>query len=362
MKSNKHYNIPVFLPHAACPFRCVFCDQNLITSTKSLPTTEEAKDIIEETLMTIPVNSFVEIAFFGGSFTALSLEKQESYLKIAFPYLQSKRVQSIRVSTRPDFISDENLSLLRDYGVKTIELGIQSFDDEVLHASGRGYDSSIAIEACKKIKESGFLLGIQLMPGLPQDTSKKSIDSANKAVTLHADMVRIYPTVVLRGTALARMYENGRYFPISLPEAISTAAIMKMIFDKAEIPVIRLGLYVGKDLQNTENVLGGAFHPSLGERVEQRIFQIQIEKLLENETIVPKEIVSLEVNRRDYSKLIGYRRENLDFFSKKYNCRIDVKGVDSLEYGWVSMIRGKKVNKKLTRKDFLHSLDIDTII
>ena len=305
----RHYNIPIFLPYAACPFRCVYCDQHLITSQVQVPQPHEIGAKIEQTLSTISENAEVEIAFFGGTFTALPWEQQEVYLKTVQPWLKMGRVQRIRLSTRPDCIERQNVERLKSYGVQVVELGIQSFDDAVLRASGRGYTSLEAQEACTLIKAMGLKLGVQLMPGLPQDTLEKSVASAEKTIDLEADMVRIYPTVVLKGTPLERMMERGLYCPLGLEEAVEVSKEMRIRFEMAQIPVIRLGLYIGEDLQDVQNVCGGAFHPALGELVEQRIFYEQTQLLLKNRPFADERLV-FYVNQKDVSKFMGWRREN----------------------------------------------------
>lgn len=360
----RHYNIPVFLPHAACPFRCVFCDQHLITAQKNVPSPQEVNGILRETLSTIPEGAEVEAAFFGGSFTALDAAVQESYLAVVQPWLASGRIQSIRVSTRPDCIDEETLQRLARYHVKVIELGVQSFDAEVLRASGRGYTPETAEAACRSIREAGFLLGVQLMPGLPQDTLEKCMASARKTVELRADMVRIYPTVVLKGTALARMMADGRYEALSVERAVEIAKEMRLLFDRAQIPVIRLGLYAGEDLQNAENICGGAFHPALGELVEQKIFLEQTEMLLEEYRRTEPAAAPLVfyVNRRDLSKFMGQKRKNRQMLQKKCGgCAMRIQGIETNERDWVGIGPegiGQPVYR-LTRTEYLKRKETD---
>ncbi len=350
----RHYNIPVFLPHAACPFRCVFCDQHLITARQTLPTPQEAADIIHRNLTTIPPDAEVEIAFFGGSFTALPLTEQEAYLAAARPFLAGGRVKSLRISTRPDCLSEEIFALLRRYDVRVIELGIQSFDDDVLRASGRGYPAAAAEQGCRAVQEAGFTLGVQLMPGLPGDTPEKSVNAAKKAVALGAKMARIYPTVVLKGTALARMADQGRYTPLTVPEAVETAARMRMVLDAAGIPVIRVGLYVGEELQNPENVRGGAYHSALGELVEQRIFAWQTERLLEMLPPGEKPAVFF-VSPRDVSKFVGFTGENKRKLQAKYGT-MKLRTLPEENTGWVGIALhpgARQPEYLLSRAEFL---------
>ncbi|NLK88103.1 MAG: radical SAM protein, partial [Clostridiaceae bacterium] len=203
--SMKHVIIPVFVPHKGCPNDCIFCNQKKISGQISDMTTDRINEIIEEHLKTIDEGAFAEIAFYGGSFTAIEKGLQQGFLKEAYKYVTAGRVSEIRLSTRPDFIDEEILGMLGQYGVRTIELGVQSLDDDVLKASCRGHDASCVYRSCDLIKKMGFRLGIQTMTGLPGDTRERCIDTAKKVISLSPELVRIYPVLVIKGTGLEKL-------------------------------------------------------------------------------------------------------------------------------------------------------------
>ena len=222
--SRKHVIIPIFVPHKGCPNDCIFCNQKKISGQLEEMTTEKMHETVNAHLSTINRDTFVEIAFYGGSFTAIDKNRQEEFLKHAWAYIENGRVSEIRISTRPDRIDEEILGLLKRYGVRTIELGVQSLDDEVLRASLRGHDSAAVCKAAGLIKEMGFRLGIQIMTGLPGDTREKCLETAKKVISLSPDLVRIYPVLVIKGTVLEKLMERGEYRPQSLEEAVDLCA------------------------------------------------------------------------------------------------------------------------------------------
>lgn len=316
----RHYNIPIFVPHQGCPFQCVYCDQKIIASQQEAPTIQEVSETIERHLSTIPPEGAeVEIAFFGGSFTAIERELQDAYLQAAAPYLKD-RVSGIRLSTRPDCIDHEILEYLGRHGVNTIELGVQSLDDEVLELSARGYQAADVVQACRLIKAGGFKLGIQLMIGLPGDNRIRDLATTEQAIALAPDMVRIYPTVVIAGTWLDKAFKQGRYLPLELDEAVAIGKDMYLGFIAAAIPVIRMGLQAGEELRREGSVVAGPFHPSFGELVRQAVFRDQAELLLEryiNRRGARQEL-KLWVNPRDLSLMTGQRRSNIDYLVLRY--------------------------------------------
>ncbi|WP_028307376.1 elongator complex protein 3 [Desulfitibacter alkalitolerans] len=261
----KHYIIPIFVPHMGCPFQCVFCDQRKISGTRHADPVE----IINSYLETINKKKFkkkVEVAFYGGSFTAIEKKRQIELLSLVQPYIMSGRVDNIRISTRPDFISIEVLDYLKKYGVSVIELGVQSLDDKVLELSGRGHDSSCVYEGAKLIKEAEISLGIQLMPGLPGDTLDTILATTKKTIYIKPDFVRIYPTVVIQNTFLHELLKRKKYFPLKLSDAVNICAKMYREFINNRIQVIRMGLQA-TDLLEQEYVVQGPYHPSFGEMV-----------------------------------------------------------------------------------------------
>jgi histone acetyltransferase (RNA polymerase elongator complex component) len=338
--NKKHYNIPIFIPHLGCPFNCIFCDQKKISSQHQVPSITETVKIIEQHLSTIPAESEVEIAFFGGNFTSIPQQIQLKYLSAVNPYLRSGLVKSIRVSTRPDCIDRDILAFLQQWGVKTIELGVQSLSDKVLKASARGYKAEDVFKASRLIKEEQFKLGIQLMIGLPGDSFQLDQETTALAISLKPDMVRIYPTLILTGTVLETMYLQGAYTPTELPKAIRIAMHMFLMFQNQGIEVIRMGLHPGEDLRSQGTIVAGPFHPSFGELVEQEIFKEQallaVSKLSSN--YMYNSSINFYINPRDMSKLIGNRKNNIDYLKKFLGCReINIKLVAGNERNWVGV-------------------------
>ena len=271
----KHVNIPIFIPHLGCPNDCVFCNQKHI-SGKSSFNKEEVDSIIKNALSTIDkISTETEIAFFGGSFTGIDREDMIYLLETAYKYIKSGDVSSIRLSTRPDYIDPEILSILKKYGVKTIELGLQSMDDGVLKKCKRGHTSACAINACKMIKDHRFTLIGQMMIGLPSSTLEKEIYTARLIAEL-CDGARIYPTVVLRETELCSMAISGEYTPLDLNDAITRTGEALAIFADYGKKVIRIGLQSGDELYDPNVVYGGDYHPAIGEMVESYVFYKKI--------------------------------------------------------------------------------------
>ena len=273
----KHAIIPVFISHRGCPNDCVFCNQKRITARTGDVTAADARRTIEEHLSTLEKMNLetVELAFFGGSFTGIALEEQCAFLSLAKEYKDAGRIDKIHLSTRPDYINREILDNLKAYGVDVIELGVQSFDEEVLALSGRGHDARVVFESSALIKDYGFTLGIQLMVGLPGDTLEKCIFSARQTVRIAPAIARIYPTVVLRDTALHDRMLAGLYTPLSEEEAVLRSKAIYEILDDAGINIIRVGLK-SSDIMASET----AFHPAFRQLVEGRIARERLEAAL----------------------------------------------------------------------------------
>jgi len=277
----KHYNIPIFMPEIACPFRCIFCNQEAISACQQLPSPESAEAIIRRNLQSIPKgNNHVEIAFFGGNFTGLPVDNQLEFLRLAYSFLKKGDVHGIRISTRPDYISHEVLSRLADHGVTSIELGAQSMDDEVLHQSGRGHTSDCVRKAAKHILDHGFKLGLQMMIGLPADTEEKSIATASAIISAGAHETRIYPCLVIEKTALEKAYITGKYQPMQLAKAVELAAKLGVMFEQNGVKVIRYGLHPSESL-NAGGYIAGPYHPSFKELVMTRIWKNIFEQYAE---------------------------------------------------------------------------------
>lgn len=331
----KHAIIPVFIPHLGCPYDCVFCNQKEITAREEAPDPEEIRKTIDQWLSTLEGKE-VEIAFYGGSFTGIPMELQSAYLDVAVEYKEKGLVQKLHLSTRPDFINREILDNLKAHQVDVIELGAQSFDDEVLRLSGRGHSADQTCQAAALIREYGFQLGIQLMIGLPGDSFESCIMSAEEAVKLKPDLARLYPTIVLDNTPLFRMYESGRYRPLSREEAVRTTAEMYKILDDAGIYIMRVGLKSTDIIGDGGAVNGGTYHPAFRQLVEGRIAREKILPMLEavvNEKgpelmgktgprrtprPAPRRKVDVYANPESFSNMIGNSGENRKYFEEKF--------------------------------------------
>ncbi len=267
----KLVTVPFFISHQGCPHTCVFCDQRIISGASGvLPTTEmiSAKiDLWRSTAGEKPL----EVAFFGGTFTALSKEIQANLLMPLQPLLEDGTLDSVRISTRPDYIDTEHVTWLSNRGVRTIELGVQSMDDGVLASSGRGHSAAASLNAIDCIKSGGVRVGAQLMPGLPGDTPVASLYSLEQVIAAGADFLRIYPTVVLEGTELARRYGAGDFIPLSLERGVSLCKLLLQRAMQADVPVIRIGLQADYGL-DAEHVLAGCWHPALGQLVRSQLY------------------------------------------------------------------------------------------
>lgn len=315
----KHSNIPIFIPHLGCKNDCVFCNQRSITGQLSETTISEVHDTTEKYLSFLKDRD-ADIAFFGGSFTGLPAEKQTEYLKAAYYYLEKGMVSGIRLSTRPDYISDEILKNLKKYGVTSIELGVQSMCDDVLAASKRGHRAEVTEKACEKIKKSGFSLGLQMMVGLPLDNREKSLFTAQRLIDMGAEFVRIYPTCVLYDTALYNMYTQGLYTPLDITEAVEISYELTKLFKKNNVAVIRTGLQSTDTL--SESVAAGPYHPAFGELVASRLLRDELEEYILNSSSDGEIVFYCPQNM--ISKYIGQKRCNAEYLEKKYNIRLRI--------------------------------------
>lgn len=303
--SMKHKTIPVFVPHMGCPNDCSFCNQRKITGTDTKVTEEVVENQIKEALITVSSDDFVEIGFFGGSFTGIERDTQNKFLKIAKKYVDMGKVNAIRLSTRPDYIDDDILKNLKSFGVTTIELGAQSMDDSVLLKNRRGHTYDDIVKASRLIKEHKISLGIQMMTGLFGDSDATCMKSLEKIVTLHPDCVRIYPTLVLRDTYLHKLYEEGLYTPQTLDDAVKLCADLKERFDEENIPVIRIGLMTSDNINPDVDVVAGPYHPSIGELVLSEIYLRKILKEIKRNS-------KILVNPKDISAFVGNKKSNIE--------------------------------------------------
>ncbi len=303
----RHANIPVFIPHLGCPNQCVFCNQRSISGCQAFHI-EDVKGQIDQALSTLTGEDACEIAFFGGSFTGIDRDLMCRLLELSEGYVRSGAVDSVRLSTRPDYISDEILEILSRYSVRTIELGLQSMDDAVLAASRRGHTAKDAEEACRMVKRAGFSLVGQMMTGLPGGTRENERMTAERLISLGVDAVRIYPTVVFYDTPLCRMAEEGSYLPLTVEEAVSRTADVLALFEDARIPCIRLGLCATEELADPTLVYAGPNHPALGELIMSECLYRRILQAAHGFSH-PRAV--LTVPRGRMSQAIGQHRSNL---------------------------------------------------
>ncbi len=307
MKNTKHSNIPIFLPELACPHQCVFCNQEKISGTLSIPKPEDVQRIVETHLGSMKEKRIVDIAFFGGSFTGIANDLQEKYLKEAYRFIENGLVSGIRVSTRPDYIQQEKLDLLKKYGVTTIELGAQSTNDEVLNKSGRGHNFEAIKKASALILKNGFQLGLQMMIGLPTDTFQRSLQTANDIVALGAQSTRIYPTVIIKDTALEKLYNKGVYKPLSLEEAVLWTKELVKVFEKNNVTILRIGLHPSEELVDGKSLIAGPFHPSFKEMVMSKIWNELIFRGLGNKN---PDKVTFRVSEKQLNFAVGFNGSN----------------------------------------------------
>lgn len=321
----RHVNIPIFIPHLGCPNMCVFCNQRSISGRLSFDISNVESDI-ETALSTLASDTEVEIAFFGGSFTGIDRSLMIELLSLAQKYVAAGKVHSIRLSTRPDYIDDAILDILSSFSVRTIELGLQSMDDDVLVACKRGHTSLQAETACKMIKERGFSLIGQMMIGLPGSSVEKEISTAQKICEMGADGARVYPTVVFYGTELCDMMHSGEYTAISNEQAVERTKEVLKAFAENNVPCIRVGLQSGENLSDKSHVAGGANHSAIGELAMSALYLDLIYAQLDAADKLPQNII-IYCPRGETSKIVGQKRANIEKICQKY----EIKRVKVLE-------------------------------
>ncbi|MBB6217807.1 histone acetyltransferase (RNA polymerase elongator complex component) [Anaerosolibacter carboniphilus] len=337
----RHYIIPVFVPHHGCPFDCIFCNQKKITGQANVLTELEVNERIAQFIATIsdPLAQHIEIAFFGGSFTGIEIEQQKKLLSIAANWKEKGYIKTIRVSTRPDYISEEIMSLLIRYGVSTIELGVQSMDDEILKMSCRGHNAMDVIRAVGLIRAHNVQLGLQMMIGLPGDTRDKMYYTADTIIDLKPDFVRIYPTVIIHDTELEKLYLSGRYRPIDLDEAVDICKNLLLRFKVANIPIIRLGLQTTESVAIGKEIVAGPFHPAFRQMVESAVYKDVLDEAFVSEGICNKSMVEVQVHSHYISSLVGQKKSNMEYVRNKYGIgRIRISGNDLLDFGEIKII------------------------
>lgn len=355
--AKKHYVIPIFVPDLGCPHQCVFCNQKRITGQSAVPDAVEVQRKISGFLPHIPkaADITVEVAFYGGSFTAVAPEWQKELLKPAFEAMERGHIDHIRISTRPDAIDDDILATLSTYGVSIIELGVQSMDDTVLALANRGHTSRDVQQAAALIKSWGFTLGLQLMVGLPGDKSEITVHSCNEIIALRPEFVRIYPCLVLRDTELAGKYLQGNYRPWSLEEAVEVCKNLLIRFEQSDIPVIRIGLQPSEEISWSGDVIAGPYHPAFRELVESAVAREQMTQLLSKVRLQMGKVsqVSFLVPSTDLSLVKGQKNSNVEYFKQKHDIVTIITGnADIFERGYIQLNRAndREVNLVSTRK------------
>lgn len=321
--SKKNYIIPIFVPHRGCPHDCIFCNQKKITGVgedvcQNGISGPEVTEVIHSYLKTMTNQSaHIEVAFYGGSFTGIPISLQKELLTAAYEYKKKNLIHGIRLSTRPDYIDDQILEYLEQYGVDTIELGVQSLDDKVLELSNRGHRQEHVQKAVALIRKYDFVLGLQMMIGLPGDNVEKMFYTAQEIIRLKPDMVRIYPTLVIKGTALEQLYRNGQYRPLLLEETVNICKNLLLNFEKHGIKVIRIGLQATENIAQGKDIIAGPFHPAFRELVEAEI-RLDMLKLAISHLQGDLDEINIFVHPRAVSEIVGPRRKNLIYLQKKY--------------------------------------------
>ena len=348
---SKQYIIPIFVPHLGCPNDCTFCNQKSISGQMKQITEEDVDKTIQEFLKNFKEkDTYKEIAFFGGSFTGIDVKTQERLLRLAYKYVKNKKVDSIRVSTRPDYIDKEKLKLLKKYGVKTIELGVQSTNDYILKRCKRGHTHKDVVKASKLIIRNHFKLVNQMMIGIPESTWLDELNTARDLIKLKPKMVRLYPVLVIKNTELAREYLKKEYEPITLTQAVERCKELSNYFESKKVKVIRVGLQNTDIISNPKNiqseVVAGPYHEAFGQLVDDSIWYDKILEAIKKINTKVAEI-EIEVNPQDANNVIGHKKENLGKMKDLYEVEIKVKQNLNVKPG--------KFNLKIlkTYKDFL---------
>ena len=315
--------IPIFIPHAGCPHQCVFCNQKTISGQKTAAV-EGAKEQINKWLEWVRPSLENEAAFYGGSFTGLDFALQKELLALTDELLDRKVIGSVRLSTRPDYIDEKRLELLRAHGVKLVELGVQSLDDSVLKAAERGHTAKQVTEAVALLKSYGFKVGVQLMVGMPGQDFASVKATVEQVLALQPDIARIYPLLVIKGTPLAKSYEVGEFEPLTLEEAVRQAAYVYQHLFEAGVKIIRVGLQPDDELCAEGNIIAGPFHPSMGELVQSYLLREKLTpQILEAAELNGEVVVYCPSNME--SKLRGLKNYNINYWNKLTGSQIRVE-------------------------------------
>lgn len=333
----KEYIIPIFVPHLGCQNNCTFCNQKKISGQTKMVTANDVKDTIEYYLSHFKDNNkYVEVAFFGGSFTAIDTNKQIELLEAVQEYIQNKKVNSIRISTRPDAIDKEILKRMRKYHVKTIELGVQSTNNYILNKCKRGHTGEDVKKASKLIRRYGFILGHQMMVGLPESTKQDEINTAKELIKLKPKIVRIYPVLVIKDTELANEYERGEYTPLTVGQAVERCKEIVDLFNRKKINVIRIGLQNTEEISDpsTEksSVVAGPYHPAFRQLVESGMwYEAILNKIKKINSKVKK--VKIIANDININNIIGHKKENILKLKEIYDVDVVIEKNEKIKPG-----------------------------
>ena len=333
----KQYIIPIFVPHLGCPNDCIFCNQKSISGQKKNITKEETKKIIDDYLENIKEeNARNRNSIFWRKFYSNRKEKQEELLKVAYEYIENGKVESIRISTRPDAIDKEELKMLKKYKVKTIELGVQSANDYILKRANRGHTFADVKKASKMIRWNGFRLGHQMMVGLPESTRIDEINTAKALVKLKPKMIRIYPVLVVKNTKLEEEYNQGIYEPLSIVQAVEVCKDIVRIFANKNIDIIRIGLQNTDEITDPNNdkseVVAGPYHPAFRQLVESAMWYDAIVGKIKKLNVKVKE-VEVTVNPIDANNVIGHKKENILKLKDTYDVDLILKQDEDIKQG-----------------------------
>ena len=351
----KNYIIPIFVPHLGCPNDCIFCNQKTISGQKDSMTKKKKKKIIVNYLANVDTSDGkIEIAFFGGSFTAIDEQKQEELLQVAYEYIENGKVEDIRISTRPDAINKQILKRLKKYKVKTIELGVQSANDYILHRANRGHNFDDVRKASKLIKRYGFKLGHQMMVGLPESTKIDELNTAKELIKLKPKMVRIYPVLIVKNTKLEEEYNKGVYEPLPLVQAVEICKELVRMFVNKKIDVIRVDLQntdeITEPTENNSQVVAGPYHPAFRQLVESGLWYDSIVSKIKKLNVKVKE-VEVTVNPLDSNNVIGHKKENVIKLKDLYDVDLILKQDEKLKQGKSKIEITKTYNDFLEEKE-----------
>jgi len=305
--AKKHLVVPIFIPFAGCPHKCIFCEQKKISGVSDQTEILETLDIAVSSPYFYDIENR-EIAFYGGTFTNLPLKTMEEMLLSVLPYVKSGKFKSIRISTRPDAINDDICALLKDKGVRTVEIGVQSMNDKVLMQAGRGHKAVDTSRAMELLHKYDFISGVQLMPGLPGDSLKLFMDTIADIIALKPDLARIYPAVVIKGTGLSEKFYEGCYKPLELDEAVVWCAEAATKLEERGVKVIRIGLMESLSLSKENNVIAGPYHPAFGHMVRSLQYHKRIEKYLKKS---PWKKGYVLVNKNELALFCGYKNDGI---------------------------------------------------